>query len=233
MARQPRLAVAKLPHFVIHRGHNGGPVVTDDHDRSALLTALRDAARAHGVAVHGYGLLGNELQLLLTPATAESLSLALQALGRRHAAVFNRRHGRSGALWDGRFRAAVIEPGASMLLALRCIDTVGMDPTGHSAPSAMVSSAGHRLGDRHDDMLADPAEYWQLGNTPFDREAAYRALLSEPLPALEADRVRRAVLGCRCVGSAAFLDRLRLEVGRPLQPRGRGRPRLTERAEAG
>jgi putative transposase len=232
MARQPRLAVANLPHYVIHRGHNGGAVVSDDQDRSSLLTVLRDAARAHGVAVHGYGLLGNELQLLLTPASAAALSLALQALGRRHAAVFNRRHGRSGALWDGRFRAAVLEPGAPMLLALRFIDTLGMDPTGSVAPSALVSSAGHRLGDRHDDMLTDPPEYWQLGNTPFDREAAYRVLLAEPLPAADADRLRLAVLGCRGVGSAAFFDRLQLEVGRPLQLRGRGRPRRTERHEA-
>src|SRR4051812_44101020 len=122
MARLPRLVVPGLPHCVIQRGHNGQTVAADDTDRQAYLRALRDAAATNGVAVHAYALGDDEVQLLVTPSAAPSLSQMMQALGRRYVSAYNARHGRSGTLWDGRFRAAVVEPGAWMLLALRWVD---------------------------------------------------------------------------------------------------------------
>ena len=69
----------------------------------------------------------------------------MQGLGRRYGAGFNRRHGRSGALFDGRFRAAVVEPGEWTLAALRLVDL-----SGESQAALPASSAGHRLGLRRD-----------------------------------------------------------------------------------
>src|SRR5678815_4899747 len=112
MARLPRLVVPGLPHCVIQRGHNGQAVAVDDADRQAYLRALRDAAATHAVALHAYALLDAEVQLLVTPTGAPSLSRMMQELGRRYVSAYNARHARSGTLWDGRFRAAVIEPGA-------------------------------------------------------------------------------------------------------------------------
>ena len=63
------------------------------------------------VALHAYALLDDAVQLLLRPPSDAALSRMMQALGRRYVAAFNRRHGRSGTLWDGRFRAGVVQPG--------------------------------------------------------------------------------------------------------------------------
>ncbi|HRC38884.1 MAG TPA: transposase, partial [Rubrivivax sp.] len=169
MARLPRLVVAGQAHFVVQRGHGGAPVFADDSDRAAYLAALREAAATERVQVHAHALLPGEVQLLVTPAEPAALSRLMQALGRRYVAAHNRRHGCRGTLWDGRFRCGVVEPGPTRLQALCLIDG--------AATESGLTSAAHRLGAPRDALLVDPPEYWQLGNTPFEREAAYRGLL--------------------------------------------------------
>src|SRR5687768_14980155 len=110
MARLPRLCVPGWPHLVVQQGHNREPAFRDDTDRALFRRMLQEAAVQHAVQVHAYGLMDSEVRLLLTPAAAEGLSGMMQAIGRRYVASFNRRHGRSGALWDGRFRGTVVEP---------------------------------------------------------------------------------------------------------------------------
>lgn len=232
MARQPRLAIAGFAHHVIVRGHNGGAVALDETDRLTLLVALREAARTHGTQVNAYRIQRNEVQFLLTPATAEGLSQTLQGVGRRHAAAFNRRHGRTGALWDGRFRAAPIEPGPFRLSSLRSIDASASSPEAGEGDLACATSSEHRLGGRRDDLLVDPPEYWQLGNTPFERELAYRSLLSEGLPPEVEQRLRQAVMSGRPFGSDRFVAEVGQLVGRPVSVRPRGRPRRST-AEVG
>lgn len=227
MARQPRLCLVGSAHHVIVRGHNGCDVVLDDQDRQTLMLALRDSGRLHGTQVHAYRIRHDELQLLLTPSTPDGLSQTLQGVGRRYAAAFNRRHGRSGALWDGRFRAAVIEPGPPRLWSLLAVDAESEPGATAEGGAAGVSSSAHRLGGRRDDMLVDPPEYWQLGNTPFERELAYRALLREGVPPDLDRQLRQAVLSGRPFGSAHFIAEVARLAGRPVTVRPRGRPRLS------
>jgi putative transposase len=171
--------------------------------------------------VHAYALLDNQVQLLLTPPTEAALSRMMQALGRRYVAAFNRRHGRSGTLWEGRFRAAVVQPGAHTLQSLRLIDGL----VGQSMPSAGAwSSAPHRLGLCRNLLLTDPPEFWQLGNTPFEREAAYRRLLEQGLDLSTVRRIEHAATHGWALGSAPFLAQVAQALGRAVQPRARGRP---------
>ncbi len=216
MARLPRLALPGFAHCVIQRGHNGQLVFEGACDRSAYRSALIAAADAEPVQVHAWALLDGEVQLLVTPNNAGALSRFVQAVNRRFVAAFNRRHGRSGTLWDGRFRAAVVEPGPLRLQALVLID-------GAAAPEH--TTAGQRLGGLRDAHTVDPPEYWALGNTPFEREAAYSTLLAEGVPVPVAEMLRRAALGGWAAGLTGPMHRAD-GAGRPLTPRPRGRPRL-------
>lgn len=217
MARLPRLGVAGQTHLVIQRAHNGSTVFAGGADRRAWLDALRDAASTEAVQVHAWALLDSEVQLLATPAEPAALSRLMQALGRRFVAAHNRRHGRSGTLWDGRFRCGVVEPGALRLQALCLVDG--------ASPQTGMTSAAHRLGGPRDGLLVDPPEYWQLGNTPFERESAWRARLDAGLDRATAVALRDAALGGWALGSAAFKAGLAAMASRPAAPRPRGRPR--------
>lgn len=217
MARLPRLALAGQAHCIVQRGHSGRQVFTDDDDRAMYLDALADAAAAEGVQIHAWALLADEALLLATPGQATALGRMVQALGRRYVSAYNRRHRRSGTLWDGRFRCAVVEPGVMRLAALRWID-------GQSTESALTSAA-QRLGGSRVPWLVDPPEVWLLGNTPFEREAAYGALLAQGLPAATSERLRSASLGGWVAGSAAFAAQVAAVSARPALPLARGRPR--------
>jgi len=213
MARLPRLVVPGRAHLIAQLGHSGRAVFVDDDDRQAYLCALREAAALEAVAVHAYALADGEVLLLATPPTTVALSRFIQAVGRRYVSAYNRRHGGNGTLWEGRFRCGVIEPGHWLQAALRLVD---------GEPD--MTSAGHRTGSARDPMVVDPPEFWSLGNTPFDREAAYRTLLAQGLPQNQASALRRAASGGWALGSPAFLAAVSAQTPRPLQPRPRGRP---------
>lgn len=221
MARQPRLSLPGVVHLLVQRGHNGGAIVHDEIDVEQLRQILHAAAREQQVALHAYALLPRRLLVLATPASAEGISRMMQAIGRRHAAAFNHRHGRSGALWDGRFRSALIEDGEPTLQVLCLIDA---DPA-EDGQRPLCGNRAHRSGaSPRDPGLVDPPAYWQLGNTPFEREARYRERLTEPVPQAQGRALQRALTRSAPYGSAAFIARLGLLAGRELQPRPRGRP---------
>lgn len=217
MARLPRLTLPGHAHWVIQRGHGGSRVFADEADRVAYRAALREAAATEQVQVHALALLDTEVQLLLRPGTATGLSRVMQAVGRRYVSAHHRRHGGSGTLWEGRFRCALVEAGATLLEVLCLID-------GQPAETDATSLA-HRAAGTADTLLTNPAEYWQLGNTPFDRQAAWRRRVAEGVPSQRADAWRRAALGGWVVGSAGFSAQVTAQAARPATPRPRGRPR--------
>ncbi len=227
MARLARLALAGQAHLVVQRGHSGQAVFADTMDRDAYLAALREAAATAQVAVHAYALLDAEVRLLVSPTRAAGLAQLMQALGRRYVSAYNRRHGRSGTLWDGRYRCAVLQSGATRLQALLWADSArtpleSSDTTTEAPPH---TSAAHRSGGTATPWLTDPPEYWALGNTPFEREAQYRTLLLAGVSTLQAQALQQAAWGGWAVGSAAFVATVAEQAARPARPRPRGRPR--------
>ena len=217
MARLPRLALAGHAHCIVQRGHGARAVFVDEQDRSQYLAALREAAATEHTQVHAWALLDDEVRLIATPEEAPQLARMVQAIGRRYVSAYNRRHGCSGTLWGGRFRSAVLAPGSVLLDALRWVDGASVLP-GHT-------SAAHRTGAGHIAGITDPAEFWSLGNTPFDREAAYRSLLAEGLAPVQQTRLRQAVMGGWVIGDPAFSAEIATTSARPAAPRSPGRPR--------
>jgi putative transposase len=161
------------------------------------------------------------LRLLATPAEADSLARLMQSLGRRYGAYFNRRHARSGGLWDGRFRATVIEPERHLLEAMVWVETP--DDAPHAGALAGASSLQHHVGTQQDLMVGDHAQYWALGNTPFERELAYRQRLASGLPLRVQAQLMDAALRGWPLGSAEFVAALAGVTERRLSPLPRGR----------
>lgn len=225
MARQARLVVPGALHHLLQRGNNRQFIFIDDEDRQAYLDALREATRLHHVRVHGYVLMPNHVHLLVSPQTADGLARAMQTLGRRYVASFNRRHDRSGTLWEGRFRTALIEAPAYFGLLLRYVEQHPLrDGLAERAGDYPWSSAAHHLGLRRDALVSEHPAFWAMGNTPFEREALHRQALASPLSASELQRIRHAVHGGWPLMTEAGLLALAAAVDRPLRPRSPGRP---------
>ena len=234
MARLPRLVVPGQVHHLIQRGNNRQPVFLDDEDRRAYLAVLGEVAAANGVALHAYALLDNEVHLLGTPRTAEGLSRMMQSLGRRFVAMFNRRHERSGTLWEGRFRAGVIDGQTYLLKGMVYIETLAARRGLATGPlDGEWSSLAHHLGQRIDPLVSDHSLAWALGNTPFDRQSAYRRHVEQGLAQADVSRIEDAAAKGWGLGPDDFLLRMGEQAGRPVSPRPRGRPRKLPAKQAG
>jgi len=225
MARLPRLTVPGYPHHVIQRGNNRQAIFVDDADREFMLGLLGEYAPACRVAVHAYVLMGNHLHLLATPETADGLPKLMQSVGRRYVRHFNDRHGRTGTLWEGRYRATVIETERYLLACMAYID---LNPVRAGMVARALdwpwSSHAHYLGQRSDRLVTPHALYWSLGNTPFAREAAYAALVQAGISSAEQAALTEATLRGWALGDADFVAELQKKSSRRVSKAKPGRP---------
>lgn len=226
MARLPRLTLAGHVHLVMQCAPVGAPVFREADDHRLYLQHIGDLALEHRVAVHAYSLTPSQALLLLTPSTDDGIGRMQQALGRRFGAAYNRRHGRTGVLWEGRFRCALVDPTLHLIDCIRFVESAPQRE-GMTAPSAehLWSSLGHHLGQQPNPMVTEHPAFWALGNTPFDREAAYRRLFEQGLSAPVAQRIEHAARMGWALGSAAFVAALAEVAPRRVTPLGRGRPK--------
>ena len=227
MARLPRLTLAGYPHHIIQRGNNRQMIFVDRQDFETMLGLLAENAQKFSVAIHAYVLMENHFHLLATPATAEALPLMMQAVGRSYVRYFNQRHGRSGTLWEGRYRSTLIETERYLLACMVYID---LNPVraGMVALTAAWpwSSHAHYLGQRVDKLVTPHALYWALGNTPFAREAAYAALVQAGIGSVEQAALTDAALRGLALGDADFVAELQKKSARRVAKTRPGRPAL-------
>ena len=178
MARLPRLTLPGYPHHVIQRGNNRQAIFSSPADYQTLLDLLRINAEKFGVAIHAYVLMTNHFHLLATPQTADALPQMMQAVGRSYVRYFNDLQGRTGTLWEGRYKSTLIQTDRYLLACMAYID---LNPVRAGlvaqAGDYVWSSHGHYIGRKTDKLITPHPLYWELGNTPFAREAAYADLV--------------------------------------------------------
>lgn len=225
MARLPRLTVPDLPHHVIQRGNNRAPIFVDAADFERMLALLGEHAARERVALHSYVLMANHLHLLATPETRTGLPRMMQAVGRRYVQAFNQRHQRTGTLWEGRYRATAIQTERYLLACMAYIDLnpvrAGLVVKPEDYP---WSSFAHYRGLRSDKLLTPHPIWWQLGNTPFEREARYGELVAQGLPPSVQQALTDAALKGWVLGEPDFLAELQSRTSRRVAPGKAGRP---------
>jgi putative transposase len=225
MARHPRLVLPNQPHHVIQRGNDRQLIFRELEDYQRFLGWLKESARFYSVAIHAYVLMPNHLHLLATPADSEGLAQMMQKLGRFYVPWFNNKYERFGGLFQGRFRTSLVDTDRYFLACSRYIE---LNPVrAHLAASPLDypwSSYAHHAGTRVDPIVTDHALYWALGNTPFQREAAYIDLAQQGLSSDELELINASVLKGQPLGSDSFKAELERKTKRQILPAKRGRP---------
>ena len=226
MARLPRLTLPGYPHHVIQRGNNRQAIFASTADYQVLLDLLRDNAQKFGVAIHAYVLMSNHFHLLATPQTADGLPMMMQAVGRSYVRFFNNAQGRTGTLWEGRYRSTLIQTERYLLACMAYIDLnpVRAGMVGAAADYAW-SSHGHLVGMRTDPVVTPHALYWELGNTPFARERAYADLVDVAPGSPRQAELTRGVHTAWALGGDEFVADLERRTQRRVARSHAGRPR--------
>lgn len=228
MARLPRLTLPGYPHHVIQRGNNRQAIFASAADRQFLLDLLVEYAAQLEVLIHAYVLMDNHIHLLATPSTGDGLPKMMQAVGRRYVRHFNAAQQRTGTLWEGRYKSTVIQSERYLLACMAYMDLnpvrAGLVVQPQDYP---WSSHAHYLGLRTDRLIKPHALFWELGNTPFAREAAYAELVRAGINPVQQAALTDATLRGWALGDPDFVVNLQKRTERRVSKAQAGRPVLT------
>lgn len=229
MPRQPRLQLTGYPFHCIARGNDRQAVFYNDDDFSFYLSCLHDGARKYEVAVHAYVLMTNHVHLLATPHQPFGLSRLFQSIGRLYVRYINKTYRRSGTLWEGRFKASLVDAGTYLLACYRYIE---LNPVRagiiERAEEYRWSSAKGNLALKEDRHMTPHEGYLTLGRSQEERAQSYRALLESGIPVSELRDIRKAAGEGRVLGNDRFREQIEVMLNRRLSPEKRGPKRRTK-----
>ena len=225
MPRQPRFYYPGVVLHAVQRGNNRVACFTQPDDYRFYLRCLREAAAEHGVAIHGYVLMTNHVHLLVSPGSPAALPRAMQTLGRRYVGRFNFLCQRTGTLWEGRYKAALVDDDAYLLTCMRYIELnpVRAGMVAHAARYRWSSYRANALGE-HDALVTPHPVYQSLGASHHVRQSVYRAGFADALQSDAIEAIRDATQYEWALGDAAFRARVAIRTGRPTERKSLGRP---------
>lgn len=228
MARAPRLEVPGVPLHIVQRGNNRTACFQGDLERRLYLRCLADAATRRGCDVHAYVLMTNHVHLLVTPRAPAAASRMMQDLGRRYVQIINRAYGRTGTLWEGRFKSSLVDREHYLFTCHRYIELNPVRAGMVETPDAYPWSS-HRFyaGLRPDKLIVPHESFLRLAAQATARFAAFRRMFQDPLSAADLDRIRQAANTGSALGSEPFIDEMERSFGRGVRLPSRGRPRKT------
>ena len=223
MARQPRHFVPKIPVHLIQRGNNRQVCFYAQRDYIVYLGKLLESSLAHNVAIHSFVLMTNHVHLLCTPHSKEGLSQMMQALGRYYVRFINSTYGRTGTLWEGRFKASMIDSDAYLLTVSRYIELnpVRANMVAHPAEYPW-SSYRHNTAGKRMKLISPHDLYSRLGRNPEERQAAYRSLFSQQIPGYTLEEIRIAATKAWVLGDGNFKRQIERQLGCAIPPFPKG-----------
>src|SRR5690606_27914972 len=120
MPSKGRIVLSNYPHHVVQRGHNRQVVFAAEQDYQRYISDLRELKDVFGVNVYAYCLMTNHVHLLLAPGEAiAGLANLMKALAARATRYRNRLEGRTGTLWESRYKSSVVESDTYLLACCR------------------------------------------------------------------------------------------------------------------
>ncbi|HEV7990977.1 MAG TPA: transposase [Gemmatimonadaceae bacterium] len=189
MPRQRRVVIPNVPLHITQRGVDRCPTFLADADFAFYRRTLGDALAVARCSVHAYVLMTNHVHLLVTPMDRGGPAKMMRMIGRRYVRYFNDRYGRTGTLWEGRFRSTLVESAHHFFACSRYIEQNPVRAQIAREPRDYTWSSVHRNAyGREDVVVSEHPLYSQLGGELATRTAEYRALVATPLaPSLIVD----------------------------------------------
>jgi putative transposase len=226
MPRRPRIHLPGVPIHLVQRGHNRDACFFNDEDFLAYREWLGDALKKTGCALHAYVLMTNHVHLLLTPPNASAVSQLVMSLGRRYVQYINKTYGRTGTLWDSRYKSSLVHAEDYLLLCQRYIELnpVRAGMTDDPAHYRWSSYRANGLG-QPDTLLTPHDQYLALDDDARLRQKNYRDLFRSELEREALADIRMALHQGQPLGKGRFLNQIEQMIGRRCEVRPRGRPR--------
>lgn len=209
MPRRLRQSPLGIPQHLIQRGNNRQVCFTSNKDMAAYAHWLYQAATEYRVQIHAWVFMTNHVHLLATPNQPAALSLMMQYLGRHYVRYFNKAYGRTGTLWEGRYKSCLVQEDKYFLACQRYIElnplraNLVRDPGEYRWSSFRANALGveSKLRTAHPLYLA-------LGRSGHERESNYRRLFESQLDQSLITDIRSATNQGLVLGSTRFREEI-------------------------
>lgn len=227
MPRKARLLVPNCPHHIVQRGHNRKVIFLADADYQFYLDNLLEFRARYDISVYAYCLMTNHVHLVLEPGEdARTLSLLMKRLAGRHTAYINKQEGRSGTLWEGRFKASPIQRDNYLLACCRYVELNPVKAGMVRVPEAYQwSSYLMRIGQSDQQWLDSDPCYLRLANRESLRRARYVQFINDGICKTDQTMIQQAIQRNQLTGNQRFADEIERRLGQRVEQRGRGRPK--------
>ncbi len=225
MPRKPRFYLPGIPAHVVQRGHSREPIFFEDSDYKAYLNWFHEAAERYRCEVHAFVLMTNHVHFLITPRLKDSISRTIQYVGRRYVPYINYHYGTSGTLWEGRYKANLIQEENYLLTCMRYIElnpvraNMVNHPKHYPWSSYCANAEGKEIKLAHHHSV-----YQALGKSEPERLDAYRALFKSHIGNEEIKIIRSACQTGTPLGNDYFREKIEQKLKCKIGQDRRGRP---------
>lgn len=227
MPRTSRVVLPNYPHHIIQRGHNKQVVFVSDEDYLYYLENLKEWKNELGCKIYAYCLMTNHIHLIVNPSKdIENLALLMKRVSGRQTRYVNKMEGRSGTLWEGRYKSSPIKMNEYLLTCCRYVELnpvrakIVDDPEKYKWSSYM-----HKIGIEKTNLVDKDLCYMEFGTTEKEREKRYKEWVHGTIPDGEWEMIRKAVQRGQLTGSNRFVEEVDKKIGKRIEFRGQGRPR--------
>lgn len=225
MPRRARVLMPGVPLHLIQRGNNRSVCFFSDDDYIFYMELLAEQASKSGCEVHAWCLMSNHVHLLVSPQEQSSAGSLMKGIGQRYVQYVNRTYGRSGTLWEGRFRSCLVQSESYVLACYRYIE---MNPVRAKmvAHPAEYRWSSYRVNAQSEFsyFITPHSQYLSLGGPNTSSAEAYRDLFRDELGVGMVDQIRAATNGNYVLGGSRFAAETEAMIGRRAQRGHPGRP---------
>ena len=227
MPRKARILVPNYPHHIVQRGHNRKAIFIADEDYQFYLENLKEWKNRLNIKLYAWCLMTNHIHLVIEPGEdIRTVSELMKRLAGRQAAFVNKQKGRSGSLWEGRYKASPIQRDTYLLACCRYVEMNPVRANMVTGPRQYRwSSYRERIGQVNRGILDLDSSYLALGEDTTQRIDRYQAYLKQGASDKEIELLRAAWVRNQLTGNNRFIDEIEQRVGLRIENRTRGRPR--------
>ncbi len=217
-------------HFrLISELENTDVIFVADEDYQFYLSKLKDACQKFQCEIHAYVLMTNHVHLLMTPYSENSISKVMQSLGRYYVQYFNYQYDRTGTLWEGRYKATLLDSEQYLLVCSRYIELnpVRAKMVSHADEYPWSSYPCNAMG--KENLLITPHPIYKgLGLTEVQRQLGYRALFDSHMSSADIEQIREATNKAWVLGNDRFKEKIEKLSARQAKPKARGGDRRSK-----
>ena len=225
MPRKPRYFLPNIPAHIVQRGHSRSPVFFENDDYHTYLHYLDEGSKRYECAIHAYVLMTNHIHILATPSDKEAITRMMQYVGRYYVPYINYKYGSSGSIWEGRYKANLVQDDGYLLTCMRYIELNPVRADMTKSPRAYRWSSYKQNALGKEDLIVTAHDvYKQLGRNAALRQENYRDLFKAQIEKEQLSDIRAAWQTGTPLGNSYFKELIEKKLKCKVGQARRGRP---------